>query len=237
MEQKSADNFSKLYYFTIPFLTPIIVTLTTFIFYPFCPSEFIWLPLLLIYWTTIWIFAIIYQKKRGNVFNKTRFKISLKLEGKYLKLQYLLVYGPLLYAIPLFIINYSKDLSLMMYIALILASIINGPSEEIFWRACLDEVGKNAGYSEKFRLIYTPIVFALWHTAFVVHLAPWIPNIMDSVFLFWVMIIGMTWSSGIIWHWVMLKSGRLVPQCIYHACANFLNIFPMILLNVIQLYF
>jgi hypothetical protein len=111
MEQKSADNFSKLYYFTIPFLTPIIVTLTNFIFYPFCPSEFIWLPLLLIYWTTIWIFAIIYQKKRGNVFNKTRFKISLKLEGKYLKLQYLLVYGPLLYAIPLFIINYSKDLS------------------------------------------------------------------------------------------------------------------------------
>jgi membrane protease YdiL (CAAX protease family) len=237
MQELQVDKFSRIFVFTTPILIPTFVTIFTYLFYPICPSQFIWLPLLLIYWGIIWFFTLYYHAKKGNVFNKERFKITLQLQGDHLKLQYLLIYGPLVYAIPLFIINYSRELSPLMYLALVIASIINGPSEEVFWRACMDEAGKNAGLSEKQRLIYTPIVFALWHTAFVIHLAPWIPNVTSSVFIFWCMIIAMTWSSGLIWHWVMHKSRRLVPQCIYHACGNFLNIFPMILITVIQLYF
>ena len=120
-----------------------------------------------------------------------------------------------------------------MYIAFLIASAINGPSEEIFWRACIDEAGKNAGYSERLRLIFAPIVFALWHTAFVIHLFPW--NEMWWLNWLWIMLI--TWSSGIMWLWVMHKSGRLFPQSFYHACANFLNIFPMIIILVIGFYF
>jgi membrane protease YdiL (CAAX protease family) len=135
----------------------------------------------------------------------------------------------------LFIINYgiTGSLTLNMYIAMILAAIVNGPTEEIYWRACMEDAGINAGVSEKWRLIYTPIAFSLWHTAFVIHLYPWDAN----WFAAWGGILLMTWASGIIWHWVLHRSGRLVPQSIYHAIANVLNIFPLMLVTILQISF
>ena len=228
------DKFSKLFFFIIPWTVPLIVTLLTYLFYPIVVGvNLVWLPILIIYWITIWIYSVYYSKKRGGVFEKERFKPTLKLRGKYLWLQYLLVYGPLIYAIPLFIINYSTKLSSAMYLAIIAASIVNGPTEEVFWRSCMDDAGKNAGISEKGRLIFAPIAFAFWHTAFVIHLFPW----NESWWIAWILVILMTWSSGIIWHWVLHRSGRIIPQAIYHACANFLNIFPLILVSVLHLYF
>ncbi len=223
------DQFSRRFFFIGPFLIPVIVTSTTYAFYTCC-KEVIWLPLLLIYWATIWTYTLVYRKKRGGVFSRERFKPTLKLQGKYLWLQYLVTYGPFIYAIPLFIINYAAELTVNMYIVILLASIVNGPSEEVFWRACMDDAGKNAGVTEKNRLIFAPIAFALWHTAFVIHLYPWD----SSWFLAWAGIIAMTWSSGLVWLWVLHRSGRLIPQCLYHACANFLNIFPMILVTVLH---
>lgn len=217
----------------MPFTVPVIVTLVTYLFYSIFSVEMIWLPILLIYWATIWVYSLIYRLKKGGVFNKERFKLTLKLKGNYLWLQYLLVYGPLCYAIPLFVINYATKLSLAMYIAIILASMMNGPTEETYWRACLEDAGINAGVSQNKRLAFAPIAFALWHTAFVIHLFPWNENWLIS----WVGIILMTWSSGFIWLWVMHRSERLVPQIIYHSCANFLTIFPMILVSVLQFYF
>ncbi len=230
----SNDNFSKIFFFIIPFTVPVIVTLLTYLFYPLtAASNLTWLPLLLIYWGTIWGFTLVYRVMRGGVFNRERFKFTFKLQGDYLWLQYLLVYGPLVYSIPLFFLNYAFKMSAAMYIVVLLASIMNGPSEEIFWRACLEDAGKNAGVSQRKRLLFAPIMFALWHTAFVIHLFPW-----DATwFLWWGGIILMTWTSGFIWHWVLHRSGRLVPQSIYHACANFLSIFPMFLVTVLGFYF
>ncbi len=241
--ESSDDKFSKIFFFVMPFTVPVIVTLLTYAFYPivgtpqcnllgYC-QNLIWLPVLLIYWGTIWAFTLMYRHKRGGVFNKERFKPTLKLKGDYLWLQYLLVYGPLVYAIPLFIINYASHLSLAMYTTMILASIANGPTEEIYWRACMEDAGVNAGVSERGRLIFAPIVFALWHTAFVIHLFPW----NEYWFLSWAGVILMTWTSGLIWHWVLHRSGRLVPQCVYHSCANFLTIFPLMLVTVLKIYF
>ncbi|MFX1453291.1 MAG: CPBP family intramembrane glutamic endopeptidase [Promethearchaeota archaeon] len=229
---KNDDIFSKIFFFGVPFTIPVIVTLVTYLSYPMF-STVIWLPLLLIYWATIWVYTLFYRYKRGGVFDRDRFKLTLKLKGKYLWLQYLLVYGPLVYAIPLFIINYSTKLSIAMYIALFLTSAMNGPTEEIFWRACLEDAGKNAGISQNKRLAFAPIAFALWHTAFVIYIFPW----NEFWLISWVGIILMTWTSGFIWMWVMHRSGRLIPQCLYHSCANFLNIFPMILVTVLQTYF
>lgn len=230
------DKFSRIFFFSIPWTIPIIVTSLTFLFYPFAKeANLIWLPLLIIYWITIWGYTIIYNNRRGGVFTKERFKLTLKLKGKYVWLQYLLVYGPLTYAIPLFILNYGLNprISVAMYLTLLAASIINGPSEEIFWRACMDEAGKKGGISQKGRLLFAPIAFAFWHTAFIVHLFPW-----DAFWwIAWAGVMLMTWSSGFIWMWVLHRSGRLVPQCIYHACANFLNIFPLILVSVLEFYF
>jgi membrane protease YdiL (CAAX protease family) len=233
---KTYDKFSKIFFFFIPWTIPVIVTLGTYLFYPLVASvNLIWLPLICIYWATIWGYTLLYRKKRGGVFDKERFKLTLKLKGDHLWLQYLLVYGPLVYSIPLFIINYASNpkISVIMYVIFILAAIMNGPSEEIFWRACMEEAGKNAGVSEKCRLIFAPIAFSLWHTAFVIHLFPWD----QTWWIVWGGIIMMTLSSGLIWHWVMHRSGRLVPQCFYHASANFLSIFPMILITVLQFYF
>ncbi|MHA1384254.1 MAG: CPBP family glutamic-type intramembrane protease [Candidatus Helarchaeota archaeon] len=217
----------------MPFTVPVVVTFVTYLFYPFLSKDIIWLPLLLVYWALIWTYTVIYRYRRGGVFDKERFRLTLKLKGEYLWLQYLLVYGPLTYAIPLFIINYSAKLSLMMYVAIFLASAMNGPTEEIYWRACMEDAGKNAGVSEKIRLAFAPVAFALWHTAFVIHLFPW-----DEYWLIsWLGIILMTWTSGLIWMWVMHRSGRLIPQSFYHACANFFNIFPLMLVTVLQIYF
>jgi len=172
---------------------------------------------------------------RGGVFYKERFKPTLKLKGKYLWLQYLLTYGPLIYGIPLFILNYALDpnISIRMYALFAITAIINGPTEEVFWRACMDDAGKNAGISERGRLIFAPIAFAFWHTAFVIHLFPW----GSGWWTFYGSILLMTWSSGIIWLWVMHRSERLVPQCVYHACANFLSVFPMMIVSVMNFYF
>ena len=232
--KESSDSFSKAFFFIVPFTVTVIVTLVTYLFYPLtAASNLVWLPLLVIYWTTIWGLTLLYRYKRGGVFNKERFKLTLKLKGEHLWLQYLLVYGPFIYSIPLFFINYATNLSVNMYLVILLASIINGPSEETFWRACLEDAGKQAGVSERNRLIYAPIVFALWHTAFVIHLFPW-----DQTWIMWwggTMLI--TWTSGLIWMWVMHRSERLVPQVIYHSCANFINIFPLFLVTILDFIF
>lgn len=232
----ASDQFSRRFFFIIPWTIPVIVTLLTYAFYPVIGNpNMIWLPLIIIYWGTIWGYSLLYRKLRGGVFDKERFKLSLKLRGNHLWLQYLLVYGPLIYSIPLWVINYAlnPNISVLMYVSFLIAAIINGPSEEIFWRACMDDAGKKAGISEKGRLIFAPIAFALWHTAFVIHLYPYG---LDWWF-FWASIIIMTWSSGFIWLWVMHQSKRLIPQCVYHACANFLSIFPMMIVTVMQFYF
>ena len=232
--KESSDSFSKIFFFITPFVIPVIVTLVTYLFYPlFVDSRFIFIPLLIIYWTTIWGFTLLYRYKRGGVFDKERYKFTLKLKGDHLWLQYLIVYGPLTYSLPLFFINYATELSVAMYLAVLLASVINGPSEETFWRACLDDAGKNAGITERNRLIFGPIAFALWHTAFVIHIVPW----NQEWFMWWGGTILLTWTSGLVWLWTMHRSGRLMPQIIYHSCANFINIFPLFLITVLKLYF
>ncbi len=232
---KKEDKFSKIFFFVMPWTVPVIVTLLTYLFYPITKeANLVWLPLLFIYWGTIWGYTLLYKKKRGGVFDKERFKLTFKLQGDHLKIQYLLVYGPLIYSIPLWVFNYAlnPNISLTMYVVFVLAAIMNGPTEEIFWRACMDDAGKNAGVSEKGRLIYSSITFALWHTAFIIHLFP-----PEQFWAAWGMVIAMTGSSGIIWMWVLHRSGRLFPQTFYHACANFLSIFPLILVTVMQFYF
>ncbi len=229
----ASDIFSQVFFWGVPFTVPVLVAGITALFYTLCPPKMIWLPLILIYWITIWTYSLLYRAKRGGVFSRERFKPSLKLHGRYLVLQYLLIYGPLVYAIPLFILNFSARLSPAMYGAIILASVINGFSEEVYWRACLDDAGKNAGVPETRRLAFAPVAFALWHTAFVIHFYPWDRTWWAA----WAGIMAMTWVSGLVWLWVMHRSGRLIPQCVYHASANFLNIFPMLLLDVLHVSF
>ncbi|HMF33307.1 MAG TPA: CPBP family intramembrane glutamic endopeptidase [Candidatus Lokiarchaeia archaeon] len=229
----SHDTFAKFFYFGVGFTVPFIVGFATYAFFPIIPPKLRWLPLLFIYWGTIWAYTLLFRRVRGGVFTGERFKPTLKLQGDRLWLQYLLTYGPFLYAIPLFAINYATQLSALMYVALIAASVVNGPTEETFWRACMEDAGIKAGVSPKTRLIFTPIVFALWHTAFVILLYPWDA----SWWVAWAGIVAMTWSSGICWQWVLQKSGRLVPQAFYHACANLLNIFPLIIVTVVQFHF
>ena len=236
MSSSSDDNFSKIFFFILPWSIPIIVTLANYLFYPLVHGiNMVWLPLLIIYWATIWTYTLIYRKLRGGIFNKERFKPTLLLKGEHLWLQYLLTYGPLIYQIPLFILNFAFDprISITMYVAFILTAAMNGPTEEIFWRACMEDAGKNAGVSEKSRLIYAPIVFGFWHTAFVIHLFPW--NM--TWWIWWMGVILMTWVSGLIWMWVMHRSERLIPQSIIHSCGNFLSIFPMIIVTVLGFYF
>ena len=236
MSSLNNDKFSKIFFYIIPWTIPVIVTLTTYLFYPLVAGiNMVWLPLLIIYWATIWTYTLIYRKLRGGVFDRERFKPTLLLKGDHLWLQYLVTYGPMVYQIPLFIITFAVNprISIAMYVAFILAAAMNGPTEEIFWRACMEDAGKNAGVSEKNRLIFAPIAFGFWHTAFVIHLFPW--NL--AWWGWWAGVILMTWVSGLIWMWVLHRSGRLIPQSIIHSCGNFLQIFPLIIVTVLGFYF
>jgi hypothetical protein len=232
VSSRSEDAFSKLYFYVIPWTVPVIVASLTFLFAGVGRS-WIWIPLLFIYWGTIWSLTLHYRHKRGGVFDRERFRLTFKLRGDRLWIQYLLVYGPLLWAIPIWAHIYLPHLTLHMTLVMIVGAAINGPSEEIYWRACLEDAGKAAGVSQKKRLILAPIMFALWHTAFLIHIFPF-----DETWIAaWAATILTTWISGTIWMWVLHRSGRLVPQCFYHSCANFLSVFPMIAITVLQLSF
>jgi hypothetical protein len=228
----SGDGFSKLYFFVIPWTVPIIVGSLTFLFSGL-GRRWIWIPLLLIYWGTIWSFTLHYRRRRGGVFEKERFRLTFRLRGDHQWLQYLLVYGPLAWAVPIWVVSYLPHLSLGMALVMIVGSAINGPSEETFWRACLEDAGRAAGVSERRRLVLAPIMFSFWHTAFVIHIFPFDERWIAA----WGAILGATWISGTIWMWVMHRSGRLIPQCFYHSCANFFSVFPMIAITVLHLSF
>ena len=219
----------------MPWLVPVIVGTITYFFYPITGRTFIWVPLLSIYEFTLLIFVFFYHERRGGVFTREKFAPTLILKGNREWLQYLLVYGPFLYNIPLFILRYAlnPDISLQMYVILAVASAINGFMEEVYWRACLNVAGEKAGASQKLRLLYAPIVFAFWHTAFVIHIYP----LGGNWWVFWVIILVQTWTSGISWFWVLQKSNRIVPQIIYHCCANFLSVFPLLLVDFLGCYF
>lgn len=228
----SDDRFSRLYFFAVPWTVPVIVAALTFAFRG-VGRAWIWIPLLLIYWGTIWTFTLHYRSRRGGVIDRERFRLTLKLKGETLWLQYLLIYGPLVWVIPIWATSYLPVLTLEMALVMLVASAINGPSEEIFWRACLEDAGEAAGVSQRKRLVLAPIMFALWHTAFVIHIFPWD----ETWFVAWAATILTTWISGTVWMWVMHRSGRLVPQCVYHSCANFFSVFPMIAITTLHLSF
>ncbi|GAB4311520.1 MAG: hypothetical protein Kow0069_11940 [Promethearchaeota archaeon] len=230
LEETRPDAFSRRFLFATPVVVPVVVAGLTAALKPLVAPGFQWFPLLLVYWSTIWALVAVYQRARGGAFSGEKFKPTLALRGKYLPLQYLVVYGPLLYTIPPFVVNYARVLTPATWAALVVASVINGPSEEAFWRACLDEAGRRAGLSERTRLAYLPVAFALWHTAFVVHLFP----LDERWWLAWVAVDGATWSSGLAWTWTLHRSGRLFPQTVYHACANLFNVFPMVLVDVLH---
>ena len=226
------DGFSRLYFYVIPWTVPIIVASLTSLFLGVGRS-WIWIPLLLIYWGTIWGLTLHYRHRRGGVFEEERFRLTFKLKGERAWLQYLLVYGPLLWAIPIWAHSYLPHLTVHMALVMLVGAAINGPSEEIYWRACLEDAGRAAGVSRKKRLVLAPIMFALWHTAFVIYIFPF-----DETWIVaWAATILTTWISGTIWMWVLHRSGRLVPQCFYHGCANFLSVFPMIAITVLHLSF
>lgn len=227
MNEHSDDKFSKIFFFVIPWTVPLIVILLTYLFYPaFKPLNLVWLPLIIIYWGTIWGYSLLYNKKRGGVFSTGEFyKPTLALKGDYLWLQYLLVYGSIALSIIRFIIaagDYSF-FTISMWVVIIILSIINGPTEETYWRACMEIVGRNAGASPLKRLIYSSITFGFWHTAFVWHLVPW-----DSQWwIYWAGVMATTILSGLIWCWSLQRSERNVPNCISHGFANVFNVFPM----------
>jgi hypothetical protein len=228
----SEDRFSKLYFFAIPWTVPVIVGSATFLFSG-VGRTWIWIPLLLIYWGTIWGFTLHYRHRRGGVFERERFRLTFRLRGETLWLQYLLVYGPLVWAVPIWVASYLPHLTLNMALVMAVGAAVNGPSEEIFWRACLEDAGKAAGVSQRKRLVLGPIMFSLWHTAFVLHIFP-----LDETWIrAWAATILATWISGTIWMWVLHRSGRLFPQCFYHSCANFLSVFPMIAVTVLHVSF
>jgi Flp pilus assembly protein TadB len=73
-----------------------------------------------------------------------------------------------------------------------------------------------------------------WTVPVVVALLTWL---FRGVGRSWIWVPLLLIYGGTIWMWVLHRSGRLVPQCFYHGCANFLSVFPMISITVLHLSF
>lgn len=109
-------------------------------------------------------------------------------------------------------------------------AVINGPSEEIFWRLLMERIGDDAGIGRKMRLFYSSALFSLWHFIFIVFLFP--PKI---IFHTLIAVHAMTFIAGLLWMMVYQKTKNIFPDILSHAYLNFFYIWPWTVCSILGL--
>ena len=215
-------SISRLQFYTAPFLLIQVVFLTTFIFSYILEPPLLAIPLLVSYYSVIWIFVGYYNAcitDNGPILSR---EVLLDPGYRYLKpwmIFWTLIY-PFLVGIPSIYLACQKLPHFWFLLAIPFAAV-NGPSEEIFWRLYMDRVGANGGISRRVRLWYSSVVFASWHFVFVVFLLPehlLIPGLLSAI--------SSTFLAGLLWMMVYQKTGKMFPNMLSHAILNLLVIGP-----------
>lgn len=179
------------------------------------------LPLLLTYYALIWAFVATYQARLAG--DDPLLKTSeLRPSFRRLSLWMLLwtVAYPLLSGFQSFRLM-APCLSWGWLLLGVVFSLINGPSEEIFWRLFLERAGKDGAVGQKVRLWYSSAVFGSWHFIFIVFLLP--PEVRIPAL---VATIASTFIAGVLWMLVYQKSGNMFPNIFAHSIANVLVVWP-----------
>jgi len=210
-----------LLFFAAPIALITIVFFVTYTFSRFLDPLGLCIPLLVAYYGTIWSFIGIYQKKMsgGNpVLKYSELKPSFKRLGLWMliwTIGYPVIVGLLAFY------RYAPNLTWIWIIIGVPFSLINGPSEEIFWRLFMERIGKDGALNKNIRLIYSSVTFGLWHFIFVIFLMP-----KDKILIILPMAIGITTLAGFLWMMVYQKTGNMFPNIFSHSVLNFLQIWP-----------
>jgi len=179
------------------------------------------LPLLLAYYTSIWGFVFYYQRRFAG---KDRVLKRSELRPAYSGLSLWMLIWTIGYPIlvgGICLVAVMPRLAWYWIVAGFFFALVNGPSEEIFWRIFLERAGKDAGISQKTRLWYGSSVFGAWHFIFVLFLIP-----PQARALAMVTTLSSTFVAGLLWMMVYQKTGKMFPNIASHAALNFLVIFP-----------
>jgi len=213
---------SIVFFVTLSFSFIIPTSIKISLFGVFKDKLFFSIPLLTAYYSTIYCFILYYKIKKGNIFPEGALKPTFKGLNWWMLLYtigYSLTYGLIMFSIL------APDMPLEFILLGIPFTLINAPSEEIFWRLFMEVSGKDGGISEKTRLLYSSIIFGFWHFNFIIFLMPeemWVTILIT--------IIGSSIISGLLWMYIFQKTGRLFPNIFSHAIANFFNIWPMMVI-------
>ena len=224
------SNKHRNIFFAAPLMLIGIVFTVTFIFSRFLETIFLSIPLLCAYYGTIWGFIAIYQRKFGQsnpVLKYSELKPGFTGLAIWMVL-YTTVY-PLLTGFFSFF-RYSADLPLTWILLGIPFCLVNGPSEEIFWRLFMERLGVDGKISANGRLIYSSVIFGLWHFIFVIFLIP-----KERMVMVLLATIAITTIAGFFWMIIYQKSRNMFPNIFSHTILNFLQIWPWLTSTILGL--
>ncbi|HPA73178.1 MAG TPA: CPBP family intramembrane metalloprotease [Spirochaetota bacterium] len=206
-------------------LSPILligfVFAVTLVFSRFLDPLPLTVPLLFAYYGFIWFSIWRYGRRcpvNDALSGKDAFRMTLHGLSPWM-IAWTTVY-PLAAGIPSFLAT-APPVPWGWLLAGIPFALVNGPSEEIFWRLYLERAGRDSGIGEKTRLWYSSAVFMSWHFIFVVFLFP-----AKLVVPALVPVFATTFISGLLWMKVYQRTGNIVPNIFSHAVLNVLMIWP-----------
>ncbi|MBU2488495.1 MAG: CPBP family intramembrane metalloprotease [Proteobacteria bacterium] len=220
---------SRTFFLAAPLLLIATVFCVTWAFSFLLPPLFLAIPLLLAYYGFIWGSVALYQRRLAKGEDGPVLKYA-ELRPSYARLTawmlaWTIAYPLLAGAVVAVRIMWSLPAG---FIALgVLFALVNGPSEEIFWRLLLERAGRDGGLSTSRRLWYASTVFSAWHFVFVVFLLP-----AGAVAMALVLTLGSTFVAGLLWMRVYQKTANMFPNILSHTVLNALVIWPSVAFTV-----
>ena len=221
---------SRTFFLAAPLLLIATVFCVTWAFSFFLPPILLAVPLLLAYYGFIWGSVAWYRRRLAG--NEPVLKRA-ELRPSHARLTAWMLAWTIGYPIVAGAYSAARVVPLLppAWMAAGLAfSLVNGPSEEIFWRLLLERAGRDGGFSPSRRLWYASAVFSAWHFVFVVFLMP--PSAVGQAMA---MVLGSTFVAGLLWMLVYQKTGNMFPNILSHTVLNALVIWPAIATTVLGL--
>jgi membrane protease YdiL (CAAX protease family) len=204
-----------------PLLLIAFVFAVTLFFSRFLEPLLLTAPLLCAYYGFIWFSIWRYGRNAPEsdaLLKKVEFRATLKGLAPWMLL-WIAVY-PFTAGIASFLAT-APPVPWGWLLAGIPFALVNGPSEEIFWRLYLERAGRDAGAGEGTRLWYSSAVFSSWHFIFVVFLFPEkliVPALIP--------VLVTTFISGLLWMKVYQRTENIFANMFSHAVLNVLMIWP-----------
>ena len=224
----SHNKSARLFFYFSPVMLIAIVFTVTYIFHFFLEPLYLVIPLLITYYSYIWLSILAYNHIFGSekkVFAKKDFIFHVHGFAPWM---YFWIFAYPFLAGGFVFYQMAPHISAYWILGGIPFSLINGPSEETFWRLFLERCGVDAGLSKQTRLWYSSAIFSSWHFIFIIFLFP-----AQQIPFALIMTLGTTFFAGLLWMIVYQKTGTIIHNYTSHVVLNFLMICPWAVASVL----